>query len=213
MALLLAPAWRSAQVWWRICLFMQNKVGFRQTIKSGIPAPHYPFLRWRTCSVPFLPARELPATATTLKYLEQDEFHWGPTFKFWFNFFLSSFIDVLAYYSCTRGTLWHLPSSYNKLSLPPFLEQFQQVSLSHFLTWMHNTSTIFTPPHSLSLCHTTHWPSFTFLSFFLEKQILFVYDGYTGSFTVTLPYYIYVSYPELFHRLHFKSGSLKQEKP
>jgi hypothetical protein len=54
MALLLAPAWRSAQVWWCIALFMQNKVGFCQMIKSRY-FPHYPFLQQWTCSGPVVP--------------------------------------------------------------------------------------------------------------------------------------------------------------
>jgi hypothetical protein len=49
------------------------------------------------------------------------------------------------------GTLWHLPKclhciiveftppSFSFISLPSFWEQFQQVSLFHFLTWVHNT--------------------------------------------------------------------------
>jgi hypothetical protein len=55
---------------------------------------------------------------------------------------------------CTGGILWHLqkflqyiivestPSSFSFTLLPPFLEQFQQVSFFHFHTWVHNISTI-----------------------------------------------------------------------
>jgi hypothetical protein len=64
----------------------------------------------------------------------------------------------LLYYYCTIGTLWHLqkclhyivveftPHHHSPLCiLPPFLEEFQQVSLFHFHTWLPNISTTFTP--------------------------------------------------------------------
>jgi hypothetical protein len=77
--------------------------------------------------------------------------------KIWFvKFFI--FIIILSLY---WGTLWHLPKclqniiveftppSFSFITSPHYssLEQFQQDSLFHFPTWVHNISTIFTLPY------------------------------------------------------------------
>jgi hypothetical protein len=97
----------------------------------------------------------------------------------------------------------------------PFLEQFQQVSLFYFHTWIQPTSTIFTFPHTLfmpcplQLVPTSRQDCFTFLSFMFLKCILIVQGNFilvfqtcvycvliklpppiTYSFSITLvPYY------------------------
>jgi hypothetical protein len=62
-------------------------------------------------------------------------------------------------FCCTRGTLWHLqkfleyiiveftPPSFSFISPTPFLEWFQQISLFHLHTCIHNICTIFTLLH------------------------------------------------------------------
>jgi hypothetical protein len=90
------------------------------------------------------------------------------------------------------------PLSFSFIPPPLFLEQFRQVSLFHFHTWIHSTSIRFAFLHPFLMSFPSHWYQYmdrtclNFLTFFFKKKtFLFIYDGYTGSFIVIFPY-IYV---------------------
>jgi hypothetical protein len=81
---------------------------------------------------------------------------------------------------------------------PPFLEQFLQFSLFCFHTWEQNTS--YLPSFILSLCpppgtHPWTGPVLPSCLFFL-LNILFIYNSYIGSSSMTFPY-IQVLYPAI----------------
>jgi hypothetical protein len=107
---------------------------------------------------------------------------WTPSISTRNILYLFLIFNLLAYYSCTGSTLWHLqkclqyilvrftPSIFF-LYVPPHLQQFQQLSLFHFYTWIHNTFTIvaflhpFLMPSSFPLVPTLGKDLFYFIIF------------------------------------------------
>jgi hypothetical protein len=91
----------------------------------------------------------------TLKYWIMNDS--GFNINMWRGLEQEAKIFLLAYYSCTGGyivTFTYVLTIYLRLTLsiflpcplPPFIEQFQQVSF-YFHTWIQNTDTVFTLLH------------------------------------------------------------------
>jgi hypothetical protein len=80
------------------------------------------------------------------------------------------------------------PPSFSLTPLSAFLEQFQQVPLFYFHTWIQNTPTVVTLLHPLCLPLPSHrYPlpdrtRFSFLSFIFYKGILIVRGHFTLVF-------------------------------